>query len=99
MSDKDMRAFPSAVSNGGATSVKGFDGDTIKPGSTNHYPGMSLRDYFAAKAMQGALSAAAGDNFAENLRQRCLSEGVGIAEVLAMDAYITADAMLAERAK
>ena len=61
--------------------------------------GMSLRDYFAAKAMQGALSAAAGDSFAENLRERSRTQGKDIVDLLAMDSYLVADAMLAERAK
>lgn len=61
--------------------------------------GMSLRDYFAAKAMQGALSAAAGNSFAENLRERSRDTGKDIVDVLAMDSYLVADAMLAERAK
>lgn len=76
-------------------------GHSAFPAKVNEYQsaGMTLRDYFAAKAMHGALSAAAGEGFAENMRQRASSEGMGIAEVIAMDAYITADAMLAERAK
>ncbi len=47
--------------------------------------GMTLRDYFAAKAMQGMLAApvlASSDQF-----------------MLARDAYTVADAMLLERAK
>jgi len=47
--------------------------------------GMSLRDYFAAKAMQG-FAAAGADEWPS-------------AEDLAHDAYTLADAMLRERAK
>jgi hypothetical protein len=48
-------------------------------------PGMTLRDYFAAKAMQGLLSA----------RNPVITNIGGIAEA----AYEMADAMLAERNK
>jgi hypothetical protein len=48
-------------------------------------PGMTLRDYFAAKAMQGLLSA----------RNPLVTNIGGIAEA----AYEMADAMLAERSK
>jgi hypothetical protein len=44
--------------------------------------GMTLRDYFAAKAMQSLVS-----------------EGYQFMNVLSMDAYAMADAMLLERAK
>lgn len=49
------------------------------------YPGMTLRDYFAAKAMQGMLS--------------CSIQRQSDTEMFARDAYTIADAMLKERAK
>ena len=64
-------------------------GRTVMSGNAMHKTlpsdGMNLRDYFAAKAMQGMLSApvlASSDQF-----------------MLARDAYTVADAMLLERAK
>lgn len=54
--------------------------------------GMSLRDYFAAKAMQGFLAN----------REFCAFKNRGAelaAETLASNSYEVADAMLAERAK
>lgn len=45
--------------------------------------GATLRDYFAAKAMQGLLSTGAGDDMT--------------AEAIARNAYTIADAMLARR--
>ena len=54
-------------------------------GSQEDYGGMSLRDYFAAKAMQG-FAADGADTWPS-------------AEELAHDAYRLADAMLAVRAK
>lgn len=47
--------------------------------------GMSLRDYFAAKAMQGIVSA--------------YGDPAGLSERIADQAYWIADAMIAERAK
>lgn len=52
-------------------------------GFNSGMPGMTLRDYFAAKAMQGQVA----------------SEGEATAEDMASWAYLMADAMLAERAK
>ena len=49
--------------------------------------GMTLRDYFAAKAMQGMLY------------ERIKIEGDATVSNLARDCYRMADAMLAERAK
>jgi hypothetical protein len=54
--------------------------------------GMSLRDYFAAKAMQGLISS----HWCEEAR--VLSPKLGASE-LAEDAYIMADAMLKAGAK
>lgn len=86
MGDNNMRAFPSAISNAGNVPVKGFDGDTIDAGTTSHYPGMSLRDYFAAKAMQAMVA---------NNWPIIAEDG----DALAATAYKLADVMLAERAK
>ena len=58
-----------------------------------HECGMSLRDYFAAKAMQGLLSQGADDE-----DNQLHSKGL-LGEVVAENAYHFADAMLAERNK
>ena len=61
-----------------------------KNGDGSHYwgtPGMTLRDYFAAKAMQGII-AAAGD---------CHGEVDFEDKTVAENAYAMADAMLAAR--
>jgi len=72
MKDNDQHAFPTMFDPSGATIMDN---------------GMTLRDYFAAKAMQTILSQI--QEFPdENWR-------VGVAK----DAYMMADAMLAERAK
>ena len=70
---------------GPAFPVTLFDGQTLGDGTAN---GMSLRDYFAAKAMHAALMTARGAS----------SEAQAV-ESAAKVAYMAADAMLAERAK
>lgn len=69
------------------------------PGKTFHYPegkftepdyiGMSLRDYFAAKALQGLLSSDRTFGYENETR----------GQAAAKNAYQYADAMLAERDK
>lgn len=55
--------------------------------STYHYEGMSLRDYFAAKALEGYWAFAGPDRLLQGF------------EVTAGQCYTMADAMLAERNK
>ena len=60
-----------------------YPAPTTKP-LENYYPGMTLRDYFAAKAMQGFCAGAeAGDD---------------VGEIPSLS-YMVADAMLAQRNK
>lgn len=56
------------------------------------YPGMSLRDYFAAQAINTLLDAVVS-------RQTRPREGQSIGEYIAHEAYELADAMIAERNK
>jgi hypothetical protein len=58
---------------------------------TQCYPGMSLRDYFAAKAMQGMLSSwySVGDNYEHN--------GLVSEKIISKESYKIADAMLKAR--
>lgn len=57
---------------------------------SNDWHGMSLRDYFAAKAMQGMLANTDHDD--------CEAHAKGeFMWIMAENAYIAADAMLAER--
>ena len=64
----------------------GFDGGPCRPGTTVTYKGVSIRDYFAAKAMQGILS---------NVEQFTTPGPEYVAE----EAYKIADAMLEVRNK
>lgn len=73
--DNGGPAFPSGIANG------------------KKYPdqyGMTLRDYFAAKAMQGLMSGRWGDGCASNLNNHEFSTAHSIAQF----AYAIADAML-----
>lgn len=58
--------------------------------------GMSLRDYFAAKAMTGLMS---NEEAIQRFRNMSMSEGFEASTLMATAAYQIADAMLAERAK
>lgn len=64
--------------------------------------GMSLRDYFAAKAMQAEMITTFSDATpaaAEAFSKGAAEAGHTVKEHLAYNAYQIADAMLAERAK
>lgn len=64
-------------------------------GSPSGLVGMTLRDYFAAAALQGDLASES-----ENFRTQSSGEGRNTREQnLALNAYKIADAMLAERTK
>ena len=62
--------------------------------ATHVYYGMSLRDYFAAKAMQAAF-AGEGAQMVADIDERY--DGTNWAKVVASNAYEMADAMLAAR--
>lgn len=85
MSDKTGGpAFPLTVSNTNDHDVQVF-GENVDPETTVQFTGMTLRDYFAAKAMQ-AMVANYGYSRGETGK-------------LAENTYDIADAMLKERAK
>lgn len=69
---------------------KGFDGEIVKAGHVATYGGMTLRDYFASKAMPAC--------YYEVCRECDISGWPEDWKTgVAMDAYAMADAMLAER--
>lgn len=78
-------AYPSVVSNNTENNLIGFVGEVIKPGHQVQYGGMTIRDYFAAAAMQGVLS-----NSSTKFNEDCMKG-------LAKGAYEIADAMLEAR--
>lgn len=69
-----------------------------RPQLLAEHPGMTLRDYFAAKAMSATLSS---PEWMLALREELQRRGVSTSDAsgLAEFAYEAADAMLAERAK
>lgn len=78
-------AYPSSIDNYSEKQTTGFNGEAIEPKTFSAYPGMSLRDYFAAKAMQGWSA-------------NPIPQDSSIQEV-AEWAYRQADAMLAARSQ
>lgn len=78
-------AFPCRMENNGDEPFFA-SGVEIEPGYFVQFPGMTLRDYFAAKAMQG-MFAADTDTSVKPIERK------------AAEAYLMADAMLAAREK
>ncbi len=70
---------------------------TEEHGFNNGEPGMTLRDYFAAKAMQGIVSSIDGEGNYQRLRGHAADVGLSVSEWIARDAYKQADAMLKAR--
>ncbi len=89
MSKKDNSgpAFPVSATNGNLEAIDGFfDGEQIEPGNTATYRGLSVRDYFAAMAMQAVATNPTGaESFTFDERAKW--------------AYQQADAMLKTRAE
>lgn len=65
-----------------------FDTGMLSPGASQQFAGMTLRDYFAAKALPGLMG-----------RSWAPLTGEDLVNQWAVSAYALADAMLAERAK
>lgn len=82
-------AFPAEVNNNTDDEAEGFLDEVVLPGARHEYSGMTLRDYFAAKAMQGF---AASPSMIDSNDSRAIT-------YVAAASYAIADAMLAERAE
>lgn len=80
-------AFPATTHNDNCANAQDEFGSLLPPGGRLSYPGMSLRDYLAAKAMQGDLSSWPGD----------AGSWVNGRDELARRYYLVADAMLMAR--
>ncbi len=83
--DNGGPAFPVEIRNTTEESFTGCMGEEVKPNSFSIYSGISVRDYFAAKAMQGIC--AHPDTWGRQTNE------------IAQAAYELADAMLAAGAK
>jgi hypothetical protein len=92
MADKNYGgpAFPVVITNTSDNDVPGFDDDLVKGNHTSTYSGMTLRDYFAAKAMAALIMNPETQRELANMGR---DEGM---IVISKVAYIQADAMLAE---
>lgn len=67
-----------------------------RPGDFNPQTGMTLRDYFAAMAMQSILR---GYDVVSSFEDEEVNDPEGMPKLIAKDAYIMADAMLKARKK
>ena len=87
-----MFAFPTTLINDSETPVRGFEGEVVPPFGSTTYPGLSIRDYFAARAMEVFLTLSYRQFMEDDTDEPVLT----IAEVSDW-AYKTADAMLEVR--
>jgi hypothetical protein len=78
------QAFPGPWTNDGDMNASAPDGQVVAPGYTVQMSGMSLRDYFAAAALQGWLASMPADAKPDDMNS-------------ARRAYEFADAMLEVR--
>ena len=69
----------------------------IIPHHDHDFAGMTLRDYFAAKAMQGVVSSIATEDDYRRLSGHASASGLTVSEWIARDAFKQADAMLKAR--
>ena len=69
----------------------------IIPHRDHDFAGMTLRDYFAAKAMQGVVSSIATEDDYRRLSGHASASGLTVSEWIARDAFKQADAMLKAR--
>lgn len=71
---------------------------TYPSGKVFQHPGMSLRDYFAAAAMQGMVSCVRSDEDYQRCKAAAKRHGFAtVSAWFASDSYKQADAMLAAR--
>lgn len=82
-------AFPIKIENRSYEEIDGFYGDKVQANTEVVYRGITIRDYFAAKVLQGFMVRADGVN---DLDDEYLIE-------TSMTCYRMADAMLAAREK
>jgi hypothetical protein len=81
-------AFPTVVTNTSSAAIVGLEGEFVPSGSRAEYSGMTLRDYFAAKALGGLIG---GRSWGEQMTPDELTT------TWANAAYGVADKMLAAR--
>lgn len=91
-------AFPVTLQNTGNSEITGLVGERMEPRSTSVYPGISLRDYFAASATRDDLQAMRYLHIDNHARSGGSPEDLPPMS-LAQAKYAYADEMLREREK
>jgi hypothetical protein len=94
-------AFPCAWENDGDMNATAPNGHVVPPGCTELMHGMTMRDYFAAKALMGLLAEPFSDDApptSEYVGGEKLQDDLP-GDVIARAAYRLADAMLRAREK
>ena len=71
-------------------------GPAFPSDAPQNFEGMTLRDYFAAKAMQSILR---GYDVVNSFEDEEINDPEGMPTLIAQDAYVMADAMLKARGK
>lgn len=71
----------------------------VKEPSDRDDMGMTLRDYFAAKALQGVVTAFMDAKNFDTMKKRCELRGMTVGKFITGFAYEAADDMLLERDK
>lgn len=89
---KDIPAFPQSVAV--TTGESPISSSEFVDGG-----GMTMRDYFAAKAMQALIRNYTADEDFKAFSKQSDDKGIGVPELIAGMAYENADAMLIERSK
>jgi len=98
--DKGGPAFPFEYHNQTNSYQEGFFGlGKIAPGAGQQFAGMSLRDYFAAKAMQALITASCTEENAIFTVFNRIKTEIEMEDWIAYSAYAVADAMLKEKRK
>lgn len=86
-------AFPCECVNDGRETIEGFNHDSIPAGTTCQYRGMTMRDYFAAKAMSSLIPM----THDELQDLTCNYDASDTIKLVAEASYTMADAMLRAR--
>lgn len=90
-------AFPTRLANHGFETIEGYEGEEIASGMCSIYPGMTLRDYFAAQALQAIIAKAPFGDSLHGSAEQVRAAHVRLMQSRAALAYDYADAMLKSR--
>jgi hypothetical protein len=95
--DDSGPAFPVTQHNRNSTPAIGFDGTPLPAGAELEYRGMTLRDYFAAKAMASLVASAFTPDGADAMKRTLPDSAQDIPSVISKWSYDMADRMLEAR--